>query len=166
MTSYYSASGVVPPSTMRVDVPALTAPPAGGRQMLDMTGLGEEVIGARKSKSVDFAVHSHIFTRGLFNCFAVCAVWNKEGTTFKNGFLAHVSMPNHSFFKASLDNIPKDAFVACGVGPGEWGAQIAATLEEHVPSSNIWIYTRPNSDDYVGFGIDRSGRFGETLGKG
>lgn len=166
LTTYYSASGLVAPATMLIDAAPLMPPPAGGRQMLDRTGLGEEVISARNAKPVDFAVHSHIFTRGLFNCFAICAAWNKEGTFFKNGFLAHVSMPKHSFFDASLDKIPKDAFVACSVGSGDWGAEIAAKLEKHVPSGNIWIYVRPNNDDNVGFGIDRSGRFGETLGKG
>ncbi len=165
MTTYYSASGLIAPPTMLVDAAPLIAPQPGGRQMLDMTGLGEVVVGAGKSKNVDFAVHSHIFTRGLFNCFAVCAVWDKDGGAFKKGFLAHISAPKHSFFKISLASIPKDAFVACGVGAGAWGAEIAQILEAHVPTANIWIYTRPNNDDHVGFGIDRGGRFGETLGK-
>jgi len=166
MTTYYSATGQVVPPPMLVDVAPPIAPSPGGRQMLSLEGLGEEVVKARNSKTVNFAVHSHIFTRGLFNCFAICAVWNKEGSFFRNGFLAHVSSPMHSFFGASLDRIPENAFVACGVGTGSWGNDIAKALETRVPAGNIWIYTRPNDLDHVGFGIDRSGRFGETLGHG
>jgi hypothetical protein len=171
MTTFYSATGLATPPTMLVDEPPLIAPPAGGRQMLDMSGLGEEVVHAGNCKRVDFAVHSHIFTRGLFQCIAICAVWNKQGGAFQDGFLAHVGSPKHSLFRKSVGLIdpagafviPEDAFVACDVGPGLWGAELAEALEGRVPAANIWIYIRPNSKDNVGFGIDKYGRFGEVL---
>ena len=141
--------------------------------MLDMTGLGEEVIKAGNSKSVNFTLHSHIFTRGLFTCFAVCAVWNKQGDTFRDGFLAHVSSPGpttgpprETNFHLAIKKIPSDAYVACGVGlQRDWGPFIAETIkrQQGVPDTNIWVYFRPDNNNQVGFGIDKHGRFGEVL---
>jgi hypothetical protein len=173
MTTFYAANGVMPIPLLVVDAVPPDLPASGQRQMLEPQGQGE-VVATGKFKLVNFNTHNHILTRGLSICFAVCAVWNKLGSTFQNGFLTHLSSPGPmppkpcNFF-TYIENIPADAFVVCGVpnGRDELGNFIAAKISElrGVPGANIWVYYRPNNDDFVGFGIDRSGRFGETLGK-
>ena len=145
---------------------------SGGRILFDRQGNGVNVIGAHNESLIDFTQDDHIFTRGLFNCFAVSAVWNKIGGVFQDGYLAHVSSPGplnggqQTYFHQCILNIPANAFVACGVGQQlHWGPFIANTINQQrgVPHANIWIYFRPDNNNQVGFGIDKYGRFGEVL---
>jgi len=122
---------------------------------------GAVVVGAGNGAAVNFANNPHIHTHGLLQCFAICAAWNKVGDTFTNGYLAHVSAPQHPFCNAAVGQIPAHAFVVVGIGQGAWGGVMANRLANVVPANNIWIYTRAQNG-HVGFGIDRYGRFGET----
>jgi hypothetical protein len=180
MAKYYDANGVTTfqPTGMSghrsawlIDTVPAQLNQSGERLQLDRQGPGVEVVHAGNHSTVDFTQHTHIFTRGLFNCFAVCAVWNRNGQgIYQNGFLAHVSSPGPpngqppAYFQICVQNIPNNAYVACGVGNRLWGARIAATINQQgVPQNNIWIYYRPNNDNQVGFGVNKYGRFGEVF---
>jgi hypothetical protein len=92
----------------------------GPRIMLDAAGTGLRVVGAGKTAPINFQAHDFIDTLGLANCFAVCAVWNKVGNTFQQGFLAHVSNPYQSAFSTAIAhaNIPVGAWIVVCVGTG------------------------------------------------
>jgi hypothetical protein len=147
-----------------------------------------EVKGAGNSSgTIDFGSFDFIYTKGLLQCFAVCAVWGKFGDVFQNGYLAHVSSPiteapkprfvttrgkattdpTEIFFATVLKDIPSLAWVVVDVGDrGEkekgWGQQIAEKLRQagHA-EDHIWIYRRA-ANGQVGFAIDKQGRFGEV----
>ncbi len=145
---------------------------SGQRLQLNRQGSGVEVQHAGNSSLINFTQDDHIFTRGLFNCFAVCAAWTKVNGVFQSGFLAHVSSPGplngaqQTYFHQCIQNIPANAFVACGIGlQRHWGPFVAQTISQQrgVPDANIWIYFRPDNNNQVGFGIDKHGRFGEVF---
>jgi hypothetical protein len=141
------------------DQPAVRGP----RLMLEAAGgNGVHVVGAGHSAPINFAAQDFIDTAGLANCFAVCAVWNKVGNEFQNGFLAHVSSPHGQVFTNAIApaNIPVGAWIVVCVGTGGWGVTIANRLAQagHA-ADHAWIYTRQMNA--VGFGIDKRGRFGE-----
>jgi hypothetical protein len=113
--------------------------------------------------AVDFTTHDSIYTSGLAHCMAVCLAYNKMGTQFLNGHLAHISHPNaaalaNAFGALVNPNLPIWAVVS--VGAGMFPAMIANRLHATfgLPHNNIWIYIRAGSNT---FGIDRYGNFGE-----
>jgi hypothetical protein len=124
---------------------------------------GIHVQHAGNGSPIDFTVNNYIYTTAMANCFAVCAVWNKAGDVFGDGYLAHVSNPYTPYFGVALGNIPAGAWIVVDVGPGAWGALIAQRIHNNFnhADDHIWIYVRgPGMNS--GFGIDKYGRFGET----
>jgi hypothetical protein len=124
---------------------------------------GIHVEHAGSQSQINFKANDYIYTTGMANCFAVCAVWDKADGVFQNGYLAHVSNPHQTFFKTAAGSIPTEAWIVVNVGQGSWGSLIAQKLhkEYNHAEDHIWIYTRgPGGND--SFGIDKYGRFGET----
>ena len=152
-------------------IPPLPAQ-SGPKLTLDKSsGQNVYVQGAGHDGTIDLTTRDFIYTTGLFQCFAVCAVWEKVDETFQHGYLAHVSSPGPSkpklggpqpFFRTAIANIPDDAWIVVGVGVEGWVPIIAKALQDggHA-DDHIWIYNRAEKTD-VGFGIDKYGRFGET----
>ena len=161
----------------------------GGKMMLNtQQGSGTEVRGAGNGSAIDFTIKSFIYTHGLLQCMALCAVWNKVDMVFRNGYLAHVSrmeepqakprsrflagarsadvpQPDTTpFIQTAMQAIPPGAWIVADVGTGvrAWGPLLTEKLISlgHA-DDHIWIYYRP-ADGGVGFGIDKHGRFGET----
>jgi hypothetical protein len=141
---------------------------------LDISGeitdpVGVHVQHAGSGSAIDFTANEFIYTTGMANCFAVCAVWGvKVGRAFPNGYLAHVSNPHQTFFAIALGNIPQGAWIVVDVGPGNagpgnWGTVIANKIHtiHHHAEDHIWIYRRGPQGN-AGFGINKYGRFGET----
>lgn len=147
----------------------------GNKLMLDMQpGNGVQVPNAGLASPINFTVNNFIYTNGLFQCMALCAVWNKVGNLFQNGYLAHVSNmgppPNAPqpvvppFIQTATQAIPAGAWIVADIGVGlrAWGPTLAQRLINlgHA-NDHIWIYYRA-ANGQVGFGIDRQGQFGET----
>jgi hypothetical protein len=147
----------------------------GAKLRLDMQpGNGVHVPHAGAASPIDLTVNNFIYTSGLFQCMALCAVWNKAGNVFQNGYLAHVSNmgpppnapppANPPFIQTATQAIPLGAWIVADIGVGlqAWGPALAQRLTNLGHADNhIWIYYRA-ANGQVGFGIDRHGRFGET----
>ncbi len=144
----------------------------GPKYTLDMTSNQNVYVqGAGHDATIDLTVRDFIYTTGLYQCFALCAVWNKVNDIFQNGYLAHVSSPGPPrprvdgpppYFHTALANIPPGAWIIVDTAHPEWAARIVAKMQEvghH--DDHIWIYLRTDKTN-VGFGIDKYGRFGET----
>ena len=125
------------------------------------------------TKQVMAATHAHggIFTTGQSHCMCIAvALYNHPADTdWTYAWLVHVSGVPHSGVQNIIDKLTVEnhnqAYVVIGAKQASlnWMLQIRDRFLNHAhPPRQLWIYSA-NEPGNFGFGISRSGAFGQVL---